>query len=120
MTIDGRKLQLFQRSVKSRCRRVLLTEAATLPPLSQTVLTKTAPFKNLMQAHSDFLLESHQLGSNITVARTLIPSRCSRVDASILNTSDAPKVLSEGSCLGYLEAIEECFKLPTLSCNAVN
>jgi Reverse transcriptase (RNA-dependent DNA polymerase) len=119
LIIDGRKLQLFQCDAKSRCRRVLLTETVTLPPLSQTILTVTATFKNLMQTHSEFLLESHQIGSDLTVARTLVPSRCSKVATCILNTSAEPQVLPEGSCLGYLESVEVCSKRPTLSCAVV-
>ena len=119
LIIDGRKLQLFQRSAKSQCRRVLLTETVTLPPHSQTVLTVNAPFKNLMQTHSEFLLESHQLGSDLTVARTLVPNHCSKVATCILNTSAEPKVLPEGSCLGYLESVEVCSKQPLLSCAVV-
>jgi hypothetical protein len=90
-------------------RRVVLQEAVTLPPCSQTdVLTKVIYGRLAGPTGKEKTLWSTEVcesGHGVFVARTLVPDRCSSVPVRVMNVLDQPVPMERGTSLCTLTPV---------------
>ena len=105
--VAGRPAIPISRKGPLRCRRVYIQGDIVIPPRRQLDVDARSPL--ISASHSlvdDHAVEAKRLSNGVYVARTLLPADTSGLKVRVVNTSSAPRLLRDGTCLGRSETAQ--------------
>jgi len=116
VTIAGVSHPLLSRgSSQAWIRRIVLSDAVTIPPMSQMNVGTKVIFgspsgeRQLHDQRGDdmnvWATDAHEVARGVLVARTLLPDRASEVPVQLFNVTDRPVALKSRAVLGNLELL---------------
>ena len=89
----------------ANCRRVYVREPVVIPPRRQVDVVSRTPLLPGRFA-GPLIVDSHELGPGVYVARTLMEEGTRDLRVRVINTTSKPHQLDEGRCLGASEPVE--------------
>ena len=100
LSINGYPAVTLTQKGHRRCRRVVVQEPVAIPPRSQINIPARMTVLSMKTPDSDAMIETQEVKRGIYVGRTLLPTRQTRLNICVANTTHQPQPLAAGTTIG--------------------
>jgi hypothetical protein len=106
--IAGVSQQMYSKPLRNWCRRVVLADAVTLPPSSESVVSTKVVFEGGVGCvdHGEWATVINEPSPGVSVERTLIPPRTVDVPVRVANLNEAAVEWAAGTVVADLDQVE--------------
>jgi hypothetical protein len=114
INIRGIDFELISKEAPSACRRIVAVRREEIPPWCQSTVQGRVEIGSMYEPiHNQWCTEPTELQPGLCVARTLVPDRLDGVPVRVINVSMNPIVLTAGTELSWLTAVDVPGELET-------
>jgi transposase InsO family protein len=108
--LNGKSFKLYSRKPQGYCRRIIIDEAAVVPPLTESELSTIVMYDHIsgrrLGADQAWMTEIAEPVTGLLVSRTLVPSRPVDVPVRVMNITKDPIKLPSGTVLTTLQPVQ--------------
>ena len=105
--MNGFSAVLLSKRGPKCCRRVYVQDDVVLPPREQTEVTVRSLLTSISHScGTDYTLETRCVQPGVYVGRTLLPPSASELVVHMINTTETPRLVRSGTCLGFSEPVQ--------------